>query len=102
MQAYNGQQACEMVDKMIQCNEDPFALIFMDIDMPVMNGVDASKAIKEKIGAQSPFRDAVKIIMCSAYHTDEQKRLCLSSGADYYATKPLSRDKVLEILKFFS
>lgn len=46
---YNGQQACELVDKMLESGEDPFTLIFMDIDMPIMDGMDAAAYIKSRI-----------------------------------------------------
>lgn len=86
---------------MIDKQENPYSLIFMDIDMPIMNGLDASKLIKEKILTHYQYNKALKIVFCSAYDSNEQRIICKSHGGDYYLVKPVSKKKLLEIFEYF-
>ena len=70
---YNGQDACKKIDEQIESGQSPYDLIFMDIDMPIMNGFDATKYIRSKISLFSTQRKLNKIIMCSAYESEEQR-----------------------------
>lgn len=64
-----------------------FDLILMDIQMPEMNGIEASKKIREievKTGTHTP------IIALTAYALQEELDKCISSGMDTYITKPIN------------
>ncbi|MBN2246783.1 MAG: response regulator [Candidatus Aminicenantes bacterium] len=72
-----------------------YNIIFMDIQMPIMTGVDAAKKIRE-MGIKTP------IIAVTAHAMEEDRETAFSSGMDDYLTKPVSKDRVLKILKKYS
>jgi CheY-like chemotaxis protein len=85
-------------------------LIFMDIQMPEINGYEATKEIrkleKEHENSQSPYRnsearllDHVPIIAMTAHAMKGDKETCLEAGMDDYVSKPIDRNKVFEILQ---
>ena len=77
-QVEDGRQALDFV------SHNPTALVLMDLEMPVMSGLEAIRAIR----ALTPPRP-VKIIGLSA-HADESARVaCLAAGADAYLVKPM-------------
>ena len=77
-QAEDGQQALEFV------SQQPVALVLMDLEMPVMSGLAAIRAIR----ALLPTRP-VRIIGLSAHADDVAKQACLAAGADAYLVKPM-------------
>lgn len=76
--ANNGQEALSL------CKKEKFALIFMDIQMPLMDGVSALKAIN----AQG-FNDSTPIIAVTAHAISGEKEKLLQLGFSAYITKPL-------------
>lgn len=75
--ACNGQEAVDIASK------DEMDLIFMDINMPIMNGLEATKIIKKS----SP---TTMIIVVSSESDEEIKVEILKAGAEDYITKPFS------------
>jgi len=77
-EATNGMEALEQVRR------DPPHLIFMDLKMPVMDGWEATRRIREMAGG-----DTVRIIALTAQamHGDEEKALAI--GCDDYLAKPV-------------
>ena len=80
-----------------------YELIFMDVQMPAMDGYQATKAIREleselalmenrKIGETIP---RVPIIAMTAHALRENEELCLASGMDDFLTKPFTREDLL-------
>jgi len=86
--ANNGKEA---VEKYITSPGD-FDLIFMDIQMPEMDGLEATKAIRKR-------EDAIPIIAMTANAMKGDKEKCLEAGMDDYMTKPIKRDLVFEMIK---
>ncbi|WDE00038.1 two-component sensor histidine kinase BarA [Thalassomonas actiniarum] len=76
--ASNGQEAVTL------CQNEKFALIFMDIQMPVMDGVTALKAIRS-----NTFNEDTAIIAVTAHALSSEKEKLLVEGFDSYITKPL-------------
>lgn len=76
-QAENGQEAVHM------CQKEAYDIIFMDIMMPQMDGIEATKLIR----AIHPKN--VLIVACSALSDNEHKNQILSAGAEDYITKPI-------------
>ena len=82
----------EAVEKYTQSPED-FDLIFMDVQMPGMDGFEATRAIREKGFATIP------IVAMTAYAMKDDKKRCLEAGMDDYISKPIKRDIVFGILE---
>ncbi len=70
---------------------DPL-MIFMDISMPVMNGIEAIKTIREKEAATGK-RVPIAALTAHALTGDEARML--EAGADYYLTKPINPNLLL-------
>lgn len=81
-----GQEAIEKV------KEKPFDIIFMDIKMPLMNGVEAYKEIKM-------IRPEAVVIMMTAYAVEELIQEALWEGAFGVIYKPLDIEKILALIK---
>jgi signal transduction histidine kinase/ActR/RegA family two-component response regulator len=75
----NGAEAVDAVDR------DDFDLVLMDCQMPVLDGLDATRLIRAK-GAAMP------VIAMTAYATDENRANCLAAGMNDFLTKPLLID----------
>ncbi|MFN0162125.1 MAG: response regulator [Burkholderiales bacterium] len=90
-QAEDGAQA-------LACAKDhALAVILMDLEMPVMSGLEAIRAIRAE--AASP---GVRIIGLSAHADLRARDECLAAGADDYLVKPLRGADLTRILERFS
>ena len=87
--ANNGREA---VDKYTSAPET-FNLIFMDIQMPELDGLEATREIRD-IGF-----DMIPIIAMTAHAMKGYREQCLDAGMDDYITKPIKRDSVFDILE---
>ncbi|MCK4791465.1 MAG: response regulator [Desulfobacteraceae bacterium] len=87
--ANNGQ---EVVDKYTKA-PDAFDLIFMDIQMPEMDGMKATRAIREK------GFDTIPIVAMTANAMKGDREKCLEAGMDDYIPKPVKRELVFEMLE---
>lgn len=83
--AEDGKQALDMA-----LSED-FDMILMDIQMPHMNGYDATKKLRE-----AGFKKPVIAVTAHAMRGDKEK--CLAAGCDDYISKPINRKHLVEIL----
>jgi len=72
-----------------------FDLVFMDMRMPNMNGIEATKAWR----AEETEDVHVPIIALTANATPEDKSNCIAAGMDDFLCKPVNRDKLREIVK---
>jgi PAS domain S-box-containing protein len=93
LQAETADNGIEAVNKVTSSSYD---LIFMDIQMPNMNGYEATKIIRAK-GYTLP------IIALTAYAMKGDDEKCLNAGCDAYLPKPVDAEKLFETLgKFLS
>ena len=95
--ADNGKEA---VEKYLQ-SPDRFDLIFMDIQMPEMDGLEATKEIR-KWETGSPADQSVKhlpIIALTANAMKGDREMCFKAGMDDYLTKLVKRELVFEMLE---
>ena len=85
--ANNGREALEQLQKR---NYD---LILMDVQMPVMSGLETTILIRE-----NPQWQDIPIVAMTAHDTASDKEKCLASGMNDYITKPLDTDLLMSIL----
>ena len=88
--AQNGRQA---VDRITECRSDEYALILMDIQMPVMDGRQATKEIR---GLPDKAKASVPVIALSANAFESDRKLSLEYGLDEHLTKPLDIPNLLK------
>ena len=86
--ACNGKEAVELAQK------GGFDLVLMDIKMPVMDGLEATKAIKEK-------HPDLPVIALTANAFDSDRQLAMEAGCDDFLSKPVSSDLCLQTIKKF-
>jgi signal transduction histidine kinase/CheY-like chemotaxis protein/GAF domain-containing protein len=73
-----------------------YDLILMDVEMPVMDGFTATKEIRDL--EREERRSPAPIVALTAHATRGFRERCLDSGMDDYATKPITRQRLLEIV----
>ena len=91
----NGLEAVEYISS-LKSKKPNKIIILMDINMPVMDGMDASRKIREMT-----LNCAVKIIAVSAFSEKEEVQRILKCGIDYYVTKPLSKAALEKIMSLY-
>lgn len=84
--AENGQEAIEILEK-----NHVVDLIFMDIEMPKMNGIQATEIIKNKY-------PQIKILVITVFDNDENIFNAIKAGADGYLLKEIKADKLHEAI----
>lgn len=65
-----------------------FDFIFMDVEMPEMNGIDAARLILAR------ENNDLKIIGCTGHHTENERKKCLDAGMIACVTKPVNRQNL--------
>ncbi|NEN86693.1 PAS domain S-box protein [Paenibacillus elgii] len=87
----NGKEAAEAVHK------EHFDIIFMDLHMPALNGLEATQIIKKSLQEKSP-----RIIAVTANALKGDREKCLAAGMDEYISKPVKRETVMKLLRQFA
>ncbi len=82
----NGKEAIE------KARQESFDLILMDIQMPGLNGLEATKKLREE-GITTP------IVALTAYAMPEDRDKCMAAGCDDYISKPIDQDELRRVLK---
>ena len=87
LSAGNGGDAVEL------CELHPeIDLVLMDIKMPVMNGYDATRMIKQ-------LRPELPVIVQTAFTSPEVRKKAKEAGCDAFITKPVNKDELLELIR---
>ena len=86
--AGNGIEALEAVAR------QRYDVVFMDVQMPEMDGLAATREIHRRWGVSRP-----RIIAMTANAMQGDRELCIAAGMDDYITKPLRRDDIEEALR---
>ena len=87
--AQNGREAVELLE------QKPFDLVLMDVQMPVMDGLQATAAIRSL--PSSAARVPIIAMTAHAMRGDEER--CLSAGMDAYIAKPIDCRKLLSLIE---
>ena len=88
--AHNGQEAINLIQ------EQDFDLVLMDVQMPIVDGLEATKYIREELKLTIP------IIGLSANAMREEVEICKQAGMNDYLVKPYSERALVEVMKKWS
>jgi CheY-like chemotaxis protein len=91
--AENGKQAYEMV---CTSRPDHYDLILMDIQMPIMDGYEATQAIRS---IENPALAKIPIIALTTNSSEEDRKKAFESGMNAYATKPIDVQKLFDTIR---
>jgi len=83
--ALNGREAVKMV------SENNYNLILMDMKMPVMGGIEATKILKQKF-------PGIPIIAQTAFTLTEERVNAMQAGCDDFLSKPIKKEDLMEII----
>lgn len=93
--AHNGREA---VDLFLSSSPDLYDLILMDIQMPVMDGLEATRIIRR---CEHPRAASVPIIAMTANAFDEDMKKSVESGMNGHLSKPINIEKFLQAISKF-
>jgi PAS domain S-box-containing protein len=88
IEAHDGQEAVRQVEK----HKGNFDVVFMDCQMPKMDGYEATKLVREKYGKKIP------IIAITANAMQGDRDLCIEAGMDDYISKPIHQGELKKLL----
>ncbi len=89
LQAENGKEAIEILEK------HPIDLVLMDIEMPVMNGIETCEYIRRKM---DPPKSVTSVVALTAHNPNLFFEDFSDVGFDELLTKPYSLDKIIELI----
>ena len=83
------------VEKVRVSRPGDYALILMDIQMPVMDGYEAARSIR---AMDNPHQASLPIVALSANAFDEDRRMSMESGMNAHLAKPLDVTELLKLI----
>ena len=86
--ASNGVEAIECVER------QPYDVVLMDVQMPEMDGLEASRQITQRW----PLQQRPRIVAMTANAMQGDREACLAAGMDDYVTKPIRVDALVQAL----
>lgn len=93
--ATNGEEALKSWDAALAAGA-PYDLVLMDIQMPNLDGIEATRKIREREAARSGRRTTVLALTANALIDD--RHACLEAGMDGFLVKPLDRERLADAL----
>jgi len=87
----NGREALDALD------QNPYEVVFMDEEMPLVNGLDTTRRIRQRKYGRRPI-----IIGMSGNTSESDERRCLDAGMDAFMSKPIRMTEVLAMLAMLS
>ncbi len=96
---YTIDEALNGRDAVARCAEKDYDLVFMDLEMPILDGYGATRAIREMERARGTKR--VPILALTAHALDEHRNRCREAGFTDFLVKPVRKAAVLDTLLRF-
>lgn len=84
------------IDAVEAARKEPFDLILLDLHMPIMNGIEAMKMLRDEHQEKCP-----PIIAVTANALKGDRENCLAAGMDEYISKPVKREVIIKMLDQF-
>ena len=84
------------VEKMRTAKPGQYDLILMDIQMPIMDGYEATRQIRK---SENPEIAKIPIIAITANAFEEDRQKALEAGMNEHVSKPIDLERLLEVLK---
>jgi PAS domain S-box-containing protein len=84
----NGQEVLKALER------QPYDVVLMDVKMPIMNGIEAARKIRERWPENGP-----KIVAITAYALHGDREKCLEAGMDDYISKPVQIEDLAKVLE---
>jgi signal transduction histidine kinase/HPt (histidine-containing phosphotransfer) domain-containing protein len=94
--ANNGLEAIQALEKR------PYDLVFMDVQMPILDGLEATRRIRQRqteASAPEPFRQPIYIIAMTANAMQGDREKCIAAGMNDYLSKPVRPEALQEAIK---
>jgi signal transduction histidine kinase/DNA-binding response OmpR family regulator len=91
---YRADVAADGVEAVECVTRQPYDLVLMDVQMPEMDGLEATRLIVERLGAQRP-----RIVAMTANAMQGDRESCLAAGMDDYIAKPIRVEALVEALE---
>ncbi len=95
--AANGVECLQALERL------PYDIIFMDVQMPEMDGIEATRQIRErqKNGAPGNFKSNVAIVAMTANAMQGDREKCIAAGMDDYLSKPIRPEDIRKVLELW-
>src|ERR1019366_6873001 len=93
--AGNGREALDLLDR------QPFDFIFMDVMMPEMDGLEATRLLRKRqmIGGYNNFQSRIIIVAMTAHAMQGDREKCIAAGMDDYLAKPVRPKDVRDMIE---
>ena len=92
--ATNGREALDELDR------QPYDLILMDVMMPEMDGLEATRVIRERQKSRAPkYSSRIVIVALTAHAMQGDREKCLAAGMDDYLAKPIRPGDVRQVIE---
>ncbi|MHC5732674.1 MAG: response regulator, partial [Nostoc sp.] len=90
---YRADTANNGLEVLLALRQQSYDLVFMDVQMPEMDGLEATQFIRQNMSVQ-PI-----IIAMTANALSEDREACLKAGMDDYLSKPMKLDEIVAMLE---
>ena len=92
-EADNGKKALEVVTRVQRDKTMKKLIVFMDLDMPIMDGIEATVQLRKQSHGIRPY-----IVALTAYSSEMERSKCFEVGMDYFVSKPLTNAALYDVM----
>ena len=78
-----------------------YDIVFMDMNMPIMDGIEATQKWRDEEDSRSDVKRKIPIIALTANVSDDDRLRCLNAGMNEFLSKPVSPERLGEILTIY-